>query len=134
MNAKKVTTQEGLIALLDPISHLKQLRDTLEQLKMQASSTIIQADLLGLVKEEDTEEVRESKEKYKQSVDDLTRAILYVEETIKEWAPKALRKEHAKMERGRTLSRRERRENDRELAKRVKQDSLQQMEPSPTYE
>jgi len=120
MSAKRVNTQEGLIALLDPVSHLEQLKATLAQLKLQASSAIIQADLLGLVKEEDTDEVRENRKKHEEAVEDLTRAILYTERVIKKWQVKADRKGQAEMKRGRTLSRRERRENDREVAKLVK--------------
>ena len=62
MSAKVRKTQEDLRAILDPETHLEQLRSTLAQLKMQASTTVIGSDLLGEVKEEDTDEEKERKE------------------------------------------------------------------------
>ncbi len=131
MSAKRLKSADQLRALLDPEAHLEQLRNTLEQLKVQASSTVIQGDLMGEAKESDDPDLKAKKEGYEKLSGELTDAILKTQKWIEEWAPRANRKAEKDGKVVRIKSRREQRETDRELANRVEVDRVREAVRNP---
>ncbi len=131
MTAKRVKSADTLRALLDPEAHLEQLRNTLEQLKVQASSTVIQGDLLGEPKEDDEPDIKAKKEAYEKLSGELTDAILKTQKWIEEWAPIANQKAEAEGKVVRIKSRKERRKIDRELGAKMEVDNLKEAVREP---